>query len=57
MIYQHAVNEYTIQIKELCLVLVQKRLDKFRSRHFDQKYTTGVMVFFVVLCAAAVAHS
>jgi hypothetical protein len=57
MIYQHAVNENTIKIKDFCLILVQKRLDKFRSRHFDQEYTTGVMVFFAELCADAVAHS
>ena len=57
MIYQHAVNEYTIKIKDFCLISIQKRLDKFMSTHFDQKYTTGIMVFFAELCAAAVAHS
>jgi hypothetical protein len=46
VIYQHAVNEYTIKIMELCLISVQKRLDKFMSRHFDQKCTTVVMFFF-----------
>ena len=57
MIYQHAVNEYAIKIKDFDSILIQKRLDKFMSRHFDQKYTTGIMVFFAELCAAAVAHS
>ena len=46
MIYQHALNEYAIKTKEFHQESVQKNLGIFRSRHLDQKYTTGVMVFF-----------
>ena len=46
-IYQHAVNEYAIKIKDSDQILIQKKLDKFMSRHFDQKYTTGIMFFLL----------